>query len=64
MARIAHALRPAAPSAPAVAAAFASLGDARASAGPRPSSGRVHEAERQALCHAVLDAARAAIPAG
>ena len=38
--------------------------NARASAGPRPSSGRVHEAERRALTHAVLDAARAAIPAG
>ena len=39
MARIAHALRPAAASAPAVAAAFASLGEARATVGPRPSSG-------------------------
>jgi histidine ammonia-lyase len=62
MARIAHELRPPAPSAPAIAAAFASLREARASAGPRPSSGRVHEAERAALTHAVLDAATAAIP--
>jgi histidine ammonia-lyase len=64
MARMAHALRPAAASAPAVAAAFASLGAARATAGPRPSSGAIHAAESRALCHAVLDAARAAIPAG
>ena len=64
MARIAHVLRPAAASAPAVAAAFASLGAARASVGQRPSTARAHEAESQALCHAVLDAARAAVPAG
>jgi len=65
MARIAHDLRPAvAGQAPAIAAAFASLQVARASVGHRPSSGRVHEAASRALCDAVLDAARAAIPGG
>ncbi len=65
MARVAEELRPsAAGPAPAVAAAFASLREARATVGPRPSSGGVHAAESEALCHAVLDAALGAIPGG
>ena len=66
MARIAHDVlrRPPHP-APAVAAAFASLGEARATVGQRPSSGSgPRGGVAGALCHAVLDAARAAIPAG
>ena len=65
MARIVHDVTPglAAP-APAVAAAFRAVHDARATAGQPPSSAAIHEAEAGALCHEVLEAARPAIPAG
>jgi histidine ammonia-lyase len=65
MARIVHQVTPGlAVPAPAVAAAFAAIDEARASAGQPPSSAAIHEAEVGALCLAVLEAARAAIPAG
>ncbi len=65
MARIVHDVTPGlAPPAPAVAAAFRAVDAARATAGQPPSSAAIHEAEAGALCHAVLEAARAAIPAG
>jgi histidine ammonia-lyase len=65
MARIACGLGPAVGEpAPAIAAAFASLDEARVAAGPRPTSAAVHGAQARALCREVLDAALAAIPGG
>ena len=65
MARIVHDVTPglAAP-APAVAAAFAASTPPARRPGSRRPPAAIHEAEAGALCHAVLEAARAAIPAG
>ena len=49
---------------PADARASSMAANAAATAGQPPSSAAIHEAEAGALCHAVLEAARAAIPAG